>query len=62
MRTTVVIKDAYDKEVRELAEVRDRSRNYIINEAIGFYLEHLNNFNGKEPQPRKKAQVERPKS
>jgi predicted transcriptional regulator len=54
-RTTIVINDAADKAVREVAEQRDRSRNYIINEAISFYLEHRNDHNGSKPSPKKKA-------
>jgi predicted DNA-binding protein len=54
-RTTIVIKEAADKAVREIAEKRDRSRNYVINEAIAFYLEHRNDYNGSKPIPKKKA-------
>lgn len=54
-RTTIVIKDAIDQQVRELADKRDRSRNYIINEAITFYLEHRNDFNGVKPTTKKRV-------
>lgn len=54
-RTTIVIKDSVDQQLRELAEKRDRSRNYVISEAITFYLEHRNDFNGVKPTTKKRV-------
>jgi predicted transcriptional regulator len=54
-RTTIVLKDALDLKVREVAKERDRSRNYIISEAIAFYLEQHYPQNGTKPATRKKA-------
>jgi len=54
-RTSIVLTTATDKELRDIAEQRDRSRNYVINEAISFYLLHRNDHNGAKPTPKKKA-------
>jgi predicted transcriptional regulator len=57
-RTTIVLRDAIDKQVREIAEQRDRSRSYVINEAITFYLEHRNDNNGKRPTTKKAKAIQ----
>jgi predicted DNA-binding protein len=52
-RTSIVLSEkAYD-ELEAIAKKRDRSRNYVMVEAIGFYLEQNRDkfFPVEKPQP-----------
>ena len=57
-RTTIVLKDAADAAVREIAEKRDRSRNYVIAEAIDFYLKHRDSYVNGSPARKRTVKKE----